>query len=54
VIADGAERAQPLRRPRTALRNDHERVPAAGDVDIEDLGKLEELAAYFLRHIAGF
>lgn len=53
VLADGAERAQPLPRPRTAPRNDHEPIWPAGDEDIEDLGKLEELVAYFLHHVAG-
>jgi hypothetical protein len=53
VIADSAERAQPLPRPRTAPRNDHEPVRPAGDEDIQDLGKLEELMAYLLHDVAG-
>jgi hypothetical protein len=53
VIADGAERAQPLPRPRTAPGDDHEPIWPAGDKDVEDLGKLEELVAYFLHHVAG-
>jgi hypothetical protein len=53
VIADGTERAQPLSRPRTAPRNDHKAVWPAGNENIEDLGKLEELVAYFLHRVAG-
>ncbi len=53
VIAESAERAQPLPRPGTTPRNDHEPVRLAGDEDLKDLGKLEELVAYFLAPCRG-
>ncbi len=52
LVTDRAQRAEPFTQPRPTGTNHHQRVRSAGHENLEDLGKSEQPAAYFVHVVA--